>query len=101
MRAVVLHEPKDLRLDEREQPQPGPGQVLVAIERGGICGSDLHYYRHGGFGAVRIKEPMTLGHEIAGRVVGHGAGVDAPAIGTVVAVNDSDNAVLVAPPLSP
>ena len=47
----------------------GPREVTVAIERGGICGSDLHYYHAGGFGVVRVKEPMVLGHEIAGRVL--------------------------------
>ena len=89
MRAVVLHQPGDLRIDERERPNPGPGEVLVEIHRGGICGSDLHYYRHGGFGTVRMREPLTLGHEIAGRVVALGEGVDAPAVGSIVAVNPS------------
>ncbi len=89
MRAVVLHEPGDLRVEERDRPSPGPGEVLVEIERGGICGSDLHYYRHGGFGTVRMREPLTLGHEIAGRVAALGAGVDAPPVGTIVAVNPS------------
>jgi L-idonate 5-dehydrogenase len=87
MRAVVLHRPMELRLEQREVPSPGPGEVLVRIERGGICGSDLHYFRHGGFGAVRMKEPMVLGHEIAGRIEQLGQGVAAPAIGTTVAVN--------------
>lgn len=89
MRAVVLHQPHDLRVDERDTPTPGPGEVLVEIHRGGICGSDLHYYRHGGFGTVRMREPLTLGHEIAGKVVAHGAGVSGPPVGTIVAVNPS------------
>jgi len=63
--------------------------VLVAIHQGGICGSDLHYYRHGGFGTVRLRQPMILGHEIAGRVVALGAGTAGPPIGTLVAVNPS------------
>ena len=87
MRAIVLHEPMDLRVEEREVPSPGAGEVLVRIERGGICGSDLHYFRHGGFGAVRMKEPMILGHEIAGRIEQLGPGVEGPAVGTLVAVN--------------
>lgn len=87
MRAIVLHKPMDLRLEERQVPSPGPGEVLVRIERGGICGSDLHYFRHGGFGSVRMKEPMILGHEIAGHVEQLGQGVDGPAVGTAVAVN--------------
>ena len=87
MRAVVLHKPLDLRVEERQIPAPRAGEVLVSIERGGICGSDLHYFRQGGFGAVRMTAPMILGHEIAGRVEKLGAGVNEPAVGTIVAVN--------------
>jgi L-idonate 5-dehydrogenase len=87
MQSVVLHEPLDLRIEKRFRPTPGPGEVLVRIERGGICGSDLHYYRHGGFGTVRMKEPMTLGHEISGRVEALGPNVSGLAVGTLVAVN--------------
>jgi L-idonate 5-dehydrogenase len=87
MRAIVLHKPMDLRVEERRVSSPGAGEVLVRIERGGICGSDLHYFRHGGFGSVRMKEPMILGHEIAGRIEQFGPGVEGPAVGTLVAVN--------------
>lgn len=87
MQSVVLHEPLDLRIEKRVRPTPGPGEVLVRIERGGICGTDLHYYRHGGFGTVRMKEPMTLGHEISGRVEALGPNVSGLAVGTLVAVN--------------
>ena len=54
MRAVVIYAPHDLRVDELPQEQLGSGQVRIAIERGGICGSDLHYYHAGGFGTVRF-----------------------------------------------
>jgi len=87
MQSVVLHKRLDLRIEERVVPSAQPGEVLVRIERGGICGSDLHYYNRGGFGTVQIMEPMTLGHEIAGRVEALGAGVSWPPIGAVVAVN--------------
>jgi L-idonate 5-dehydrogenase len=63
--------------------------VRVKIVAGGICGSDLHYYHHGGFGTVRIREPMALGHEIAGVVATAGEGVTHLAPGTRVAVNPS------------
>jgi L-idonate 5-dehydrogenase len=89
MKAIVAHGPKDLRIETRDMPDPGPGEVLIRMERGGICGSDLHYYNHGGFGTVRLREPMILGHEIAGRVEAWGAGVDGPGIGTLVAVSPS------------
>ncbi|MFT3973611.1 MAG: L-idonate 5-dehydrogenase [Amaricoccus sp.] len=89
MRAVVIHGPHDLRLEDREAERAGPGEVEVAIEAGGICGSDLHYYQHGGFGVVRIREPLILGHEVAGRVVALGSGVDGLAVGDRVAVSPS------------
>ena len=87
MQSVVLHKRLDLRIEERATPSPGRGEVLVRIERGGICGTDLHYYNRGGFGTFQIMEPMTLGHEIAGRVEALGAGVSWPTVGTMVAVN--------------
>jgi L-idonate 5-dehydrogenase len=89
MKAVVIHAARDLRVEEREPEKVGPGQVEVAIEAGGICGSDLHYFNHGGFGAVRIREPMILGHEIAGTIKAIGAGVSRLAVGERVAVSPS------------
>ena len=50
MRAVVIHAPKDLRIDNYPDAAPAAGEVCVKIAAGGICGSDLHYYHHGGFG---------------------------------------------------
>lgn len=89
MKAVVIHAARDLRIEEREDVAPGPGQVEVAIEAGGICGSDLHYYQHGGFGTVRVREPMILGHEVAGRIVTLGEGASGFAVGDRVAISPS------------
>jgi L-idonate 5-dehydrogenase len=89
MKAAVIHAPRDLRIDEIANPTTGPGEVMVRIRAGGICGSDLHYYQDGGFGTVRIQEPMILGHEMAGEVVEIGAGVTGLAVGDRVAVNPS------------
>ena len=89
MKAVVIHAAKDLRIEEREVEALGPGQVEVAIEAGGICGSDLHYYNHGGFGTVRVREPMILGHEVAGTIKALGASVSGLAVGDRVAVSPS------------
>jgi L-idonate 5-dehydrogenase len=63
--------------------------VRVRIAAGGICGSDLHYFQHGGFGAIRVKHPMVLGHEVAGVIDAVGQGVAALAPGRAVAVNPS------------
>lgn len=89
MKAVVIHAPKDLRLEDQAVAAPGPGEVLVEMAAGGICGSDLHYYNHGGFGSVRIREPMVLGHEVSGRIAALGPGVSGLEIGELVAVSPS------------
>ena len=89
MKTITAHAAKDLRIEDHDVPSPGPGEVLVRMERGGICGSDLHYYNHGGFGAVRLKEPMILGHEVAGRIETLGDGVTGLEIGRRVAVSPS------------
>ena len=87
--ACVIHQKLDLRLESVAVGEPGPGQVLVRIGAGGICGSDLHYFLAGGFGTVRIQEPMILGHEVAGTVQAVGAGVEKVSVGDRVALNPS------------
>ena len=90
MRAIVIHTPKDLRIDSFPDPAPGAGEVRVKIAAGGICGSDLHYYHHGGFGTIRIQQPMALGHEIAGVIAAVGSDVSHLKPGMGVAVNPSE-----------
>lgn len=89
MKAIVIHAARDLRIEEREAERPGPGQVAVEMATGGICGSDLHYYNHGGFGTVRLREPMILGHEVSGRIAALGEGVTGLEVGQLVAVSPS------------
>ncbi|CAM3926171.1 L-idonate 5-dehydrogenase [Paracoccus yeei] len=87
-RVARLYGARDLRVEEQEVGRPGPGEVLLAMAAGGICGSDLHYYQDGGFGPVRVREPIISGHEASGHVVEAGAGVDL-APGTLVAISPS------------
>ncbi|WLW58687.1 L-idonate 5-dehydrogenase [Streptomyces sp. YU58] len=87
MLGCVIHGQDDLRVEELATPEPGPGQALVAVRYGGVCGSDLHYWRHGGVGDFRLKEPMLLGHEVVGTVVSYGDGASGPVPGTAVAVH--------------
>ena len=42
MRGAVYHGPKDIRLEDIPDPEPGPGQLLISVARNVICGSDLH-----------------------------------------------------------
>jgi L-idonate 5-dehydrogenase len=89
MRAIVAHAAKDLRIESAAVPALGPQDIRVRIAAGGICGSDLHYYNHGGFGVVRMREPMILGHEIAGVVEVVGAEARRIKPGDRVAVSPS------------
>ncbi|QJF52542.1 L-idonate 5-dehydrogenase [Roseobacter ponti] len=89
MKSVVIHAPRDLRIEEREAASPGPGEVGITVAAGGICGSDLHYYNHGGFGSIRLREPMVLGHEVSGFISALGAGVEGLSTGDLVAVSPS------------
>ena len=86
---LVIRAPHDLQVEEQEAGEPGPGQVLVQVGFGGICGSDLHYFHDGGFGTVRIKRPMILGHEVAGTVTAVAPDVTRVKPGDKVAVNPS------------
>ncbi len=89
MRAVVIHAAKDLRVEAATVAELGPDDVEVRIEAGGICGSDLHYYQHGGFGTIRVKEPMILGHEVAGVIAKTGTNITHLKSGQRVAVSPS------------
>jgi L-idonate 5-dehydrogenase len=87
MKAIVIHAAHDLRIEERAEEAMGPGQLRLRLATGGVCGSDLHYYNHGGFGAIRLKEPMILGHEVSAYV--EDPGTTAFTKGQLVAVSPS------------
>jgi len=86
MTALVLHGVGDLRLEKVDIPQPGPGQVQIAVKKVGICMSDVHYYRHGRIGDFVVDCPMTMGHESSGVVSAVGGGVDHLQVGDRVAI---------------
>lgn len=87
MKAVVVHGAGDLRIDALPDPVAGPGEVLIAMEWGGICGSDLAYFRHGASGTAQLRRPLVLGHEMAGRIAALGLGVTGLAVGQPVTVH--------------
>jgi L-idonate 5-dehydrogenase len=88
MIACVIHGARELKIENRtEPPHPLAGEVLVRFGAGGICGSDLHYYHEGGILDFKVREPLVLGHEVAGEVVEIGPGVTKVSTGHRVAVN--------------
>ena len=87
MQALVLERATELSLRDIAVDEPiGPRDVRVAIHTVGICGSDVHYYRHGRIGPFVVREPMVLGHEAAGTVAEVGDEVAALAVGDRVAM---------------
>lgn len=88
-RVCRLYGKDDLRIETEEVSAPGPGEVLVGIAAGGICGSDIHYLSDGGIGTIRVRQPIILGHEASGRVIALGEGVGGLSPGDAVAVNPS------------
>jgi L-iditol 2-dehydrogenase len=85
-RSAVLHSPRDVTIEDRPMPEPGPGEVLVRVVAVGICGSDVHYYEHGRIGPYIVDAPMVIGHEASGEITAVGDGVPQDRIGEVVAL---------------
>lgn len=84
MKSLVLEERMKLSLRdfpiEREETL-GSRDVRVKLHTVGICGSDVHYYTHGGTGVFQVKAPMILGHEASGTVIEAGAEVTGLKVG--------------------
>ncbi|MBN9620055.1 MAG: alcohol dehydrogenase catalytic domain-containing protein [Actinobacteria bacterium] len=84
MRALVLEAFGRVAVRERDDPTPGPGELLVEVVATGICGSDIHGFT----GENGRRQPgQVMGHETVGRVRALGAGLSAPPVGLTVAVN--------------
>jgi 2-desacetyl-2-hydroxyethyl bacteriochlorophyllide A dehydrogenase len=100
MRAAVLREGRMVERDDASEPIPEPGQVLVGVKACGICGSDLHFAKHGadvlelnnqidGFGGsvgmqIDLNRDIFMGHEFSAAVLEAGPDTEAPAPGTLV-----------------
>ena len=89
IKAVVIHAAKDLSVVDVPEETPGPGQLRLRLATGGVCRSDLHYYNHGGFGAVQLKQPMILGHQVSAFLEALGDGVSGLQFAQLMAVSPS------------
>src|SRR5688500_7861092 len=81
MRAVAYTAGGTLEVVDKPEPEAGPGDVLVAVERCGICGSDLHLKSSG-----MLPPGAVMGHEFAGTVAQVGEGVETLTEGQRVSV---------------
>ena len=86
MKAAVLHQPLDARIEEVEKPAPRDDEVLINVKAIGVCGSDVHYYKSGRIGSYVVEKPLILGHECAGDVVAVGPEITSLKVGDRVAV---------------
>ena len=89
MKSLKIHGAMDLRIEDFPLEKLSSDQVEISIVTGGICGTDLHYYKHGGFGHIKLKEPMVLGHEVSGHIIKLGSNVNNLSIGQLVSVSPS------------
>ena len=69
MRAVVVHGAGDVRVEQQAAPEPTAGHVLIRVAFGGLCGSDVSYWKRGRVADFVLREPLVLGHEISGTVL--------------------------------
>ncbi|WP_054957951.1 NAD(P)-dependent alcohol dehydrogenase [Paenibacillus dakarensis] len=86
MKAAVLESQGRLKVKEVPVPSLKPDEALVKVMCIGICGSDVHYYEHGKIGRYEVKQPLILGHELAGVVAEVGEAVEHICVGDRVAV---------------
>jgi L-iditol 2-dehydrogenase len=83
VRAARYHAPRDVRIEDVQQPDPGPGEIRLRVRNCSVCGTDLKIYQHGHHA---ISPPRVLGHEIAGEVAAVGEAVTGWAVGDRVQV---------------
>lgn len=86
MRAAVLNRPKSIEVKDVPIPTMKEDEALIRVHCVGVCGSDIHYYEHGRIGRYVVKQPIILGHELAGDVVSVGSKVTSVKPGDRVAV---------------
>lgn len=69
MKGMVLKAPGELALEEVPRPAAGPGQILIRVTHSGVCGTDLKIFH----GAIPVRYPRIMGHEMIGEVVESGS----------------------------
>ncbi len=86
MQAVVYYAPKDIRVEQRDEPNAGDGELRVKVDACAVCGSDMTTYT---VGNPRMNAPVVVGHEFTGLIDQIGAGVEGFAAGDRVVMATS------------
>ena len=89
MKSIIIHSAYDLRVENYPIEEMDENQIEINVSTGGVCGTDLHYYQDGGFGSIKLKEPMILGHEVSGYISKIGNKVNNFKEGDLVAISPS------------
>ncbi|MEO1526819.1 MAG: L-threonine 3-dehydrogenase [Planctomycetota bacterium] len=85
MKALVKSKPsRGLWLEEVPKPEVGANEVLIRVDRTGICGTDVHIYQWDSWAQRTIPVPMVVGHEFVGEIVEVGAAVSDFSPGQIV-----------------
>lgn len=84
--SVMLNKKEDLQMVEIPVPKPAKGEVQLQVKATGICGSDVHTWKHGAIGIFEVTDPIILGHESMGIVTELGEGVTDLKVGDRVAI---------------
>jgi len=82
--AITTNPSHALSITEVPTPSPSAGECLIHVTATGICGSDVHFWKHGGIGSSKVTGELGLGHESAGEIVEVGEGVEGWKIGMFV-----------------
>lgn len=76
MKAIYLTKLKHLEIGEARKPEiKQANEILIKIKSVGVCGSDIHYFKHGQIGRQVVQFPYIVGHECAGEIESVGAGI--------------------------
>ena len=86
MKASFLNKELKIYTADIDVPALEANQVLVKVESVGVCGSDVHYYKHGVIGPYVVENPIILGHELSGTITAVGSEISPSRIGNRVAV---------------
>lgn len=79
--SLIVTSEHQLKLEDAPVFRPGPGEVLLHIRATGICGSDIHFWKHGRIGDLVVEGDCILGHEAAGEILQLGPGVTGLSVG--------------------